>query len=155
LAARNGRRSAPVLILMTDDTRAADWREAAAALPKGSAVVVRHRDARERERLAQTLRAVCAPRRIKLLIADDPRLAVRVRADGVHLPEKRAAHIAGLKAQHPRWFVSAAAHGARSAAAALRAGADAVLIAPAFATASHPRRKALGPLKLAIAARLV
>ena len=53
---------------------------------------------------------ICAARRIKLLIADDPGLALRMRADGVHLPQRRASKIAALKALHPRWLVTAAAH---------------------------------------------
>lgn len=112
---------------------------------------MRHRDARAREALARTLRGLCAARGVRLLIADDAKLALRVRADGVHVPERHLARIAGLKARHPRWFVSASAHGAR-AIATTRAGADAVLIAPVFATASHPGRRALGALRAAMLA---
>jgi len=137
----------PALILMTDDERSADWLGAVRALPRGSAVIVRHRDGREREKLARQLRRACAERQIKLLIADDARLAVRVPADGVHVPERRIRCVGALKARHPRWFVSASVHGARSLANA--SPADAVLIAPAFATASHPERAALGVVRLA------
>jgi thiamine-phosphate pyrophosphorylase len=148
LNARNGG-GAPALVLMTDDARAIDWPSAVRALPRGSAVVVRHRDARARETLARALRSLCAVRGLRLLIADDAKLALRVRADGVHVPERQVARIAGLKARHPRWFVSASAHGARPVGAAARASADAVLIAPAFATASHPGRRVLGALRVA------
>lgn len=150
LRARHGRgRALPALVLMTDDERPVDWPSGVRALPSGSAVIVRHRDARAREQLARQLRAICAARRIKLLIADDAALAVRVRADGMHVPERRAQRIAALKALHPRWLVTTSAHSARAVEAASRAGADGVLIAPVFATASHPGRHSIGVLRLA------
>lgn len=150
LNARNARgRRLPPIILMTDDARAVDWAGAARALPVGCAVVVRHRDAGRREELARRLRPLCSARRVKLLIADDPGLALRVRADGVHLPQRRASKIATLKALHPHWLVTAAAHDERSADAAARSGADGVLIAPVFPTASHRGRESLGVLRLA------
>jgi thiamine-phosphate pyrophosphorylase len=148
LNARDGR-GLPALILMTDDMRDADWTEAVRALPQGSAIVVRHRDGPAREALARRLKPICAARRVKLLIADDAGLAERVRGDGVHVPEKHVARVAPLKALHPHWLVTTSAHNARAVEAASRAGADAVLIAPAFATASHPQRAALGALRLA------
>lgn len=76
---------------MTDDTREADWAEAVAALPRGAAVIVRHREPHAREALARRLRAIARAQGVKLLVADDPALAVRVGADGVHVPELAAA----------------------------------------------------------------
>ena len=150
LNARNARgRGLPAIVLMTDDRLNADWRAAVRALPSGSAFVVRHRDARMREMLARHVRTICAARRVRLLIADDPHLAMRLRADGVHLPERRMVLASGLKARHPKWLVTTAAHGAAAASAAGRYCADAVFIAPAFATASHPGGAALGVVRLA------
>lgn len=150
LNARNVRgRGLPPIILMTDDTRVVDWVEAVGALPAGCAVVVRHRDAHAREALARRLSGVCSARRIKLMIADDPGLAVRIRADGVHLPQRRASQIAAIKTLNRHWLVTAAAHDERSARAAARVGADAVLVAPVFRTASHPGGEALGVVRLA------
>lgn len=140
---------------MTDDRRAADWAEAVRALPPGAAVVVRHRDASLREELARRLRPVCAARRIELLIADDPALAQRVRADGVHVPQRRLAMLARVKALHPRWLVTASAHDEASARLACRSGADAILIAPVFATASHPGGRTLGVVRFAAIASRV
>jgi thiamine-phosphate pyrophosphorylase len=150
LNARHGR-GLPAFVLMMDDQRKVDWARAVAALPRGAAVILRHRQAHAREDLARRLKPVCAARRIKLLIADDVLLALRVRADGVHVPERHGAKIAAIKAQHPRWFVTASAHGAASVAAARCA--DAVIIAPVFATASHPGREAFGPVRFAALAR--
>lgn len=152
---RCGAAGVPALVLMTDDTRDADWLAAAAALPAGSAVVVRHRDARKREALARSLRAVCARGRVRLLIADDAALALRVRADGVHVPQAQLARIPGLRARHARWLLTAATHDAASVVAAERLGADAVFVSPVFATASHPGGQTLGRVRFAaLAARV-
>lgn len=134
---------------MTDDTRDVDWAEAVAALPRGAAVIVRHRDPRAREGLARRLRAVALARGVKLLIAEDEHLAVRVRADGLHLPQKRAGRVRAIKARHPRWLVTAAAHDA----AAARVPADVVILGPLFPTASHAGAPALGIVRFAQIAR--
>lgn len=138
---------------MTDDARAVDWARAAAALPHGAAVIVRHRDARAREALARRLSGVCRARRIKLIIADDAGLALKLRADGVHVPQRHGAKIAALKARHGRWIVTTSAHGAASLDAARRSKADGVLIAPVFPTASHPERAHLGVTRFAALAQ--
>ena len=49
-------------------------------------------------------------------------------------------------------MITAAAHSARALWVARCAGADAVLLAPAFATASHPDREPLGALKVRLMA---
>lgn len=133
---------------MTDDAREADWAEAVAALPRGAAVIVRHREPHAREALALRLRAIARAQGVKLLVADDPALAVRVGADGVHVPERKAAAIAGLKARHPRWIITVSAHGL-----VRNARADAALLSPVFATASHAGRASLGVVRFAALSR--
>lgn len=54
----------------------------------------------------------------------------------------------------PQLRVTAAAHSERAVVAAARAGVDAVLISPVFATASHPGAKTLGVVRFARLARL-
>lgn len=134
---------------MTDDTRDADWVEAVSALPRGAAVIVRHRDRRAREILALRLRGVALARDVKLLIADDEALAVRVCADGMHVPQRHGARAAAIKARHPQWLVTASAHDA----AAMRVSADAVILGPLFATASHPGAASLGVVRFAAIAQ--
>jgi thiamine-phosphate pyrophosphorylase len=144
LNARNGR-GLPSLVLMTDDARDADWAEAVSALPRGAAVIVRHREPLAREMLARRLRGVALARGVKLLIADDEALAVRVRADGMHVPQRYGAKAAAIKARHPHWLVTASAH----EASAVHAPADAVIVGPVFATASHPGAASLGVARFA------
>ncbi len=72
------------LVLVIDDRKAV-W-AAAALVPRGGLVVVRARDAQARLALAQSLGGL-AP----LLIADDPELALRIGAAGLHLPKRACA----------------------------------------------------------------
>jgi len=140
----------PPLILMTDDERLPDPLRAAAALPRGSAVIVRARDAMRRRALAAAILPIVRRRNLCLLIAADPMLALACGADGVHLPETRIGDAARLRARH-RFIITAAAH---SLSALRKAGwVDAIVLSPAFPTASHPARAALGPLRAGMIAR--
>lgn len=128
---------------MTDVHRLADPTAAVLRLPPGSAVVVRHPDPAERRRLAARLLRLCRRRGLKLIVADDPRLARRLRADGLHLPEARLARPRAVQAPPGGW-ITAAAHDGRALARARARGVDAVLLSPVAPTASHPGRPALG-----------
>ena len=138
----------PALVLMTDDVRLADPLPAAGALPPGSAVILRHYRAPERASLARSLAAIARRRGLILLVGEDPVLARRVGAHGVHLPE-RAIGRAGAVRWHRDWLITAAAHSHAALRSVAAAGADAVLLAPVFATASHPGARALGPQRFA------
>ncbi len=145
----------PPLILMTDADRLADPEDAAGRLPRGSAVILRHYHDPQRRQLAERLAAVCRRRRLRLLIAGDARLARAVGAGGLHLPEamvRRAPHSWRLW-RRAGWRVTAAAHSPASLRAAVRAGADAVLLSPVFATLSHPEATPLGVLRFQAWAR--
>jgi thiamine-phosphate pyrophosphorylase len=143
----------PALVLMTDDERLPDPLAAAARLPRGSLVVVRARQSTHRAKLARALAPIAKARRLKLVIANDAALATRVRAQGLHLSEARAREAMHWRALRPRWLITAAAHSLEACAAAKRAGADAVLLAPVFQTASHPNRPGLGALRARVIAR--
>lgn len=147
LKAQSGARL-PALVLMTDDARLADPVAAVRALPQGSMVILRARNDRVRARLAKELRPLTRARRIKLLIANDAELAARIGADGIHLSEALARQAAHWRACHPRWIITTAAH---TLAATRDPHADALMLAPVFATQSHPGGKYLG----AILARLI
>ena len=138
----------PRLILMTDSVRLPDPLAAAERLPRGSAVIVREADPVRRAELVRRLLPCCRRRRIRLLIAADARLAAI--GDGLHLPE------AMLRRGYGRWparrngtLLTAAAHSPLAIRRAAAREVDAVLLAPVFATASHPGAAALGPLRFA------
>ena len=142
----------PGAILLTDTARLPNPLRAAAALPRGSAIILRHYDDPERETLARALLAICRRRGLKLLVAGDWRLAWKLGAHGVHLPEWQ------LQSRPPRrrtpdWLITAAAHSPQALSHAALLGADAALLSPVFVTASHPDAATLGALGLARAAR--
>lgn len=142
---RRYRRGLPRLVLMTDADRLADPLAVLAALPAGSAVILRHYKAPGRAALAVRLVAAARRRGVAVLIAGDAALAARSGADGVHLP----GHLLGRRAamarfRRPGFVVTAAVHDVRQMRRALLAGADAVLVSPVFPTASHPGRRPLG-----------
>lgn len=132
------------LVLMTDD-RKADWAHAARKLPRGGLVVVRARDANARLALAQSLGGI-AP----LLIADDPALAARIGAAGIHLPQARMREASHWRAAHPDWIITSSAHSLRALMQAR--DLDAVFLSPVFATFSHRDAKPLSPVRAALIA---
>lgn len=140
-------RGLPALILMTDQVRAPDPIGAARALPCGSAIILRHTDAKARAALARALIEMARNRGLMLLVAGDAPLAAEIGAHGLHLPEARAREAAHWRALKPAWIITAAAHSARAVATARIVGADAALLAPVFATSSHPDRAPLGLLR--------
>ena len=146
-----GGRRLPPLILMTDEARLADPAAAMAGLPRGSAVILRHYADPHREALGRRLLALSRGAGVRLLIAGDARLADRLGADGLHLPEwmARRGGAAWRRWRRPDWLVTAAAHSPAALWQARRAGADAALLAPVFATDSHPDAAPLGALRLA------
>lgn len=142
-----GRPDLPALVLMTDQARVPDPVTAMRALPRGSAVILRHTDAKKRAALGRALIEIAHARGLKLLIAGDAKLAAEIGAYGLHLPEARAGEAAHWRALKASWLITAAAHSARGLTAARIAGADAALLAPVFATPSHPDRAPLGLLR--------
>jgi len=146
LARAAARLNAGLLALMTDDDRLPDPVSAARALPKGSLVIVRSRDAKRRYALGEALRAQTSG--LILLAADDPVLADILH--GLHLPEARARDAAHWRALRPHWVITVAAHSSRGMHAPY---ADAVLLSPVFATKSHPQGKILTPARARLMVR--
>jgi thiamine-phosphate pyrophosphorylase len=140
LARAAARLNAGLLALMTDDERLLDPVKAARALPKGSLVIIRARDAKRRRALAEALSA--NTHGLILLAADDPVLAEVLH--GLHLPERRAREAAHWRAVRPGWVITVAAHSSRALHAPY---ADAALLSPVFATSSHPGAPALTPAR--------
>ena len=132
------------LVLMTDD-RKADWVRAASALPPGSVVVLRARTSKQRQTLAEQLSGMAT-----LLIADDPQLAARSGAAGLHLPEGRMRESAHWRARFPHWIITSSAHSLRALMGAQYL--DAVFLSPVFTTASHPNTRPLTPVRAAVIA---
>jgi len=136
---------------MTDSVRLPDPRNAVRALPKESAVIVRHYDDADRAGLARELMSICREKQNRVLVAGDARLALALGVDGLHLPEALALR------QYARWrawrrpgdLLSVAAHSPRALAKAALVKADFALLSPVFPTPSHPESKGIGPYRFA------
>ncbi len=138
------------LALLTDDERLPDPLAAARALPPGSMVVVRAREAGRRRALAFAVMKIARARKLTVLIAGDAALARACGAHGVHLPEAQIGEAASLRARGGL-LITASAH---SFSALRRAkDADAVFLSPVFPTASHPGLAALGAARANLMAR--
>ncbi|MBK1637535.1 hypothetical protein CKO24_00490 [Rhodothalassium salexigens DSM 2132] len=135
-----------VSIYVLDRGRDGDPLDVLDRLSPGTWVILRDYDRLDRAAWARTVAARCRRRRLVLLVAGDARLALRVGAAGVHLPQGLA-RLGGV-ARLPL-LISAAAHDAAAIRRAMRIGADAVLVSPVFATRSHPGAPGLGPHRLA------
>lgn len=145
----------PYIWLMSDEKRLADPVSAAATLPRGAAVILRHYTTPDRTALAERLAQICRRRGLKLFIAGDWRLAAAVDAAGLHLAEHAARRgpEAGARLWLKRKWLTLAAHGPESLRRAQCFDAAAVLLSPMFTTASHPDRPPLGPVRVAAMAR--
>jgi thiamine-phosphate pyrophosphorylase len=150
----------PALLLLTDAERLADPVPVLARLPRGAGVVLRDyapgTSVAARTASALRVRRACRGRGLRLIVAGDARLAARIGADGLHLPEwmlKRSDSLARRAARagirRPGFIVTAACHSLRALRAAARLGADAAVLAPVFATPSHPESPALGAVRFA------
>lgn len=144
----------PALYLFSDPQRLPDPVPAAARLPPGAAVVARGLATTVLLRLA----AMARRRRLRLIVAGDGRLALRLAA-GLHLPDRRGTTgvlpflLARQRSPGLR-LLTIAAHGRSGLARARRLEATAIILSPVFPTLSHPGAPALGPLRWsALAAR--
>ncbi|CAA7614947.1 Thiamine monophosphate synthase [Candidatus Terasakiella magnetica] len=143
----------PRLILVTDEIRLSDPLAAIRRLPRGSAVLLRHYGSPERLKLARIMARLTRIRRLYLLVAADWRLAARLGADGVHLPEGLARHAVLAPAlgwrRRANALLTVACHSPPALARARALGADAAVLSPVFPTQSHSGAKAIGPLRFA------
>jgi thiamine-phosphate pyrophosphorylase len=147
--ARNGR-PLPRAWFMTDPGRTPGPEHIVERLPAGFGVIYRHYGAKDRFETGRRLAAICRRRRLTLLVSADPRLAKRIRADGVHWPE---AMLGGVRASHPTWIETASAHSPRAIGRALKFGADAAILSAVFASASPSAGAPIGPLRFRELAR--
>jgi thiamine-phosphate pyrophosphorylase len=156
LGLRGGRRkSLPPLLFFTDPVRTPDPEAVARTLRRGAAVVFRAFGAPDAAERGVRLKAIALRHGLLLLVGADERLAVALRADGVHLPERLAHRARRLKAAHPAWIVTAAAHSERAARRAIALGADAAVVSTVFASRSASAGRPMGAVRLAELVRRV
>lgn len=137
---RNRQTPLPLLWLVTDARNDAALERALARLPRGSGLIFRHYHLPGPERRARFIALARVARRFGhvMVLAGSAAMARRWGADGAY-------GAPGLLARGPRVLLLATVHSLRELARAGRA--DAVLLSPAFATASHPGARGLGAVR--------
>lgn len=143
------RRGLPLFAFMTDAGRTPDPAKTLRRLTPGTIVIFRHYDAPDRTALGRRLATLARRLGLIFVVAGDRRLAHRLRADGLHLPDGMVRRRYRFAPKGDPWPVSAAAHDGPGLRRAARAGVDLILLSPVFPTASHPGRPALGVRRLA------
>ena len=147
----------PRVWLFTDERMGDALWSALARLPRGAGVIVRHHEAPDRAAFARRVRAAARARGLAVLVADDPRLARALRADGTHQsragvwPDPRGGRSAPGATK--RALRTATAHSHPELVAAGRARAHLAFLAPVFATQTHPGARPLGRVRFARLAR--
>lgn len=137
------------MLFFTDPVRTPDPAAIAQRLPKGAGVVFRPYGAADAMEKGLVLARICRRRGIILFVGADLQLAVRLAADGVHLPERLAIGRGRVMALRARFLVTAAAHSLPAARRAKAAGAQAIVVSPVFASRSPSAGRPLGHLALA------
>jgi thiamine-phosphate pyrophosphorylase len=139
----------PRLWLISDARNDACLERALARLPRGSGLIYRHYHLPDAARFARfcVLRRIARRHGHLVILADSALTAREWEADGIYgAPRALAPRRAGL-------IHLATVHNLREIALANRAGADAVLLSPVFATRSHPGGMSLGPGRFRLLAR--
>jgi thiamine-phosphate pyrophosphorylase len=139
----------PRVWFMTDPKRTPHPERVVAKLPRGWGVIYRHFGAADRLERARRLTRLCRGRLV-FLIAADPKLANKVRADGVHWPE---AMLRRVRPKDARWIETASAHSRTALARAAVLGVDAAILSPVFESASPSAGRPRGPLAFRLLAR--
>lgn len=132
----------PRLLFLTDPGRTPDPAAILETLPPEVGVIYRPFGAPGAIDQGHRLAAIARRRGLTLLAGADPDLALAIEADGLHLPERLAHRLPALRAAHPGWILTAAAHSLAAVQAA--AAADALLISPVFPSNSPSAGAPLG-----------
>lgn len=143
----------PQLLFFTDPARVPDPEAVAQRLPEGSGIVFRAFGASDAVEQGRRLRDIATQHGLTLLVGASAGLAEGVGADGVHLPERMVTSLPRLRAEHPRYLITAAAHDLAAVQNAGRCGADATVVSPVFASNSPSAGEPLGVNGLAALVR--
>lgn len=152
--ARKTTHALPRFFLLTDDQRLLDPIPLLPNLPPGSAVILRSASLSQLTEMARRVIPTAHRHDIKVLLSSNARLAQRLGADGIHVPEQLARrgpvrpHI-----QKPGFLITAAAHSRLALYRAQQAGAHMVLLSPIFPTQSHQNTRPLGIVRFQLLAQ--
>jgi len=134
----------PRVLFFTDPVRTPQPEAVAERLPAGAGIVYRPFGASDAVARGRRLAEIARRRGLLLLAGADPALAETIEADGLHLPQRLVETAPTLRAAHPAWRLTAAAHDPEAVHAAERCGAEAVVVSPVFPSNSPSAATPLG-----------
>lgn len=137
-------KSLPPLLFFTDPDRTPDAGAVIAMLPRGAGVVYRAFGAADAVARGRALAGIARRRGVVFLVGADVSLAIALRADGVHFPERDAFRTARNRRLRGRFLLTGAAHDGAAARRGARTGLDAVMVSPIFPSRSPSADRALG-----------
>lgn len=146
---RTGRNPPPTLLFFTDPVRTPHPERVLAVLPRGAGIVFRAFGAADARDVGLGLARLARRRGVRLLIGADVGLAIALRADGVHLPERAVGRRGDILRLRKRFLVTAAAHSLVAIRRARLSGVDAVVVSAVFPSRSPSAGRPLGPLRFA------
>ena len=142
----------PPLLALTDPARTPNVLALGELLPQGSGLIYRHFGHAHRLETAYALARIAKLKRLKLLIGNDPHLASKIGADGVHWSEN---NLESAKYWRRKFnLMTGAAHCRMAIFRAQKSGVDAALFSAVFPSNSPSAGTPVGALKLRAHTRL-
>jgi len=145
----------PEIFIFTDDYRLSDPVTLAKLIPKDWGIVIRNYQNQNRIQLIKDTAKICKKRRIFFMVSGDWRLAVKIRANGIHMPIKllKKETISTVIKICDNLILSIPAHNSTELRFARLIGADAFFLSPIKTSTSHPQVKPIGILPFSSLAR--
>ncbi len=110
-------------------------------------IILRIYGDKKRYLIAQDLAKLCKKYKAKLLIAGDPKLALEVKADGIHISISSFNSLKKWSIKMPQWITTASAHNIQDILKIKQNKLNAALYSPVFPTKTHPNRRNIGVLR--------
>lgn len=151
VAARHLPEGLPGAFFLTDPARTLDILRTVRVIPCHWGVIYRHFGAADRTETGHELAKLCRAKKLMLLIAADPQLAVEVGAEGVHWPHRLAGEARFWRGRFR--IQTASAHGRAQLARLGHLPVDAALVSAVFPSASPSAGPAMGALRFRRLAR--
>lgn len=145
----------PEIFIFTDDSKLSDPITLAKLIPKKWGMVIRNYHNHNRIQLIKDTAKICKKRRIFFMVAGNWRLAIKIRASGIHMPVKliKKETISTIIKKCNNFTLSISAHNQAELRYARLIGVDAVFLSPVKKSSSHPLLKPIGFLPFSSLAR--
>ena len=143
----------PPLLFFTDPSRTPDPSRVLRRMPPGSGLVYRAFGADDAESVGRRLASLARRKGVVFFVGADIGLAVRLRADGIHLPERQSRRAGDNQRLGKRFILTAAAHDLPAVLRSARANIAAIVCSAIFTSNSPSAGAPIGTRRLATMVR--